>query len=516
VTRTYSLTTAIHYPNGRPHVGHAYEAIATDCVARHQRWMGRDVLFLTGTDEHGMKMLRTARDAGVTPRALADANSAEFRALFDALGVSYDRFQRTTAPDHHAASQELWRRMEANGDIYRSRYAGWYSVRDEAFYDEAELVAGEDGAKLSPQGTPVEWTEEDSFFFRLSAYQDRLLQLYRDRPDFLQPQSRLNEVRAFVEGGLKDLSISRASIDWGVPVPGHPGHVMYVWVDALTTYLSGMGWPEDPAAPWPASLHVIGKDITRFHAVYWPAFLWSAGLELPGRVFGHGFILLKGEKMSKSAGNVVDPVAMHGTYGVDALRWFLLRDVPFGQDGSLSHEALVARANADLANSFGNLAQRTLTLVHRNCEGAVPPAGDAAEDRALLEHVRAACADELPAAFEALQLHAGLEAWMRAVFACNAYVDAQAPWALAKSDRARMAAVLGTLVACVAALASAAQAAIPHGAGRLLDALGVAADARTHAVLMRADWFAHMVAPGFRVGAPTPIFPRLDPAREPQ
>mgnify|MGYP005839827937 CR=1 FL=1 len=515
MTKPFSLTTAIHYPNGRPHVGHAYEAIATDCIARFERWMGHQVRFVTGTDEHGMKMLRTARDAGLTPRALADTNSAAFRALFDALGVSYDRFQRTTAPDHHAASQELWRRMEANGDIYRSRYAGWYSVRDEAFYDESELRKGDNGARLSPQGTPVEWTEEDSFFFRLSAYQDRLLALYRERPDFLQPASRLNEVRAFVEGGLKDLSISRASIDWGVPVPGHPGHVMYVWVDALTTYLSGLGWPADPAAPWPADLHVIGKDITRFHAVYWPAFLWSAGLELPRRVFGHGFILLKGEKMSKSAGNVVDPAAMLDTYGVDALRWFLLRDVPFGQDGSLSHEALVARANADLANSFGNLAQRTLTLIYRNCDGVVPPAGAAAEDRALLEQVRGACAEELPAAFRALQLHAGLEAWMRAVFACNAYVDTQAPWALAKTNRARMEAVLGTLVACVAALASAAQAAIPHGAGRLLEALGVAAGARCHAALRGDGWFAHMVAPGFRVGAPVPIFPRLDPAREP-
>jgi methionyl-tRNA synthetase len=515
VTRPFSITTAIHYPNGRPHVGHAYEAIATDCIARHQRWLGRDVLFLTGTDEHGMKMLRTARDAGVTPRALADANSAEFRALFDALGISYDRFQRTTAPDHHAASQELWRRMEARGDIYRSRYAGWYSVRDEAFYDEAELVWGEGGARLSPQGTPVEWTEEDSFFFRLSAYQDRLLDLYRARPDFLQPASRLNEVRAFVEGGLKDLSISRASIDWGVPVPGHAGHVMYVWVDALTTYLSGMGWPADPAAPWPASLHVIGKDITRFHAVYWPAFLWSAGLELPDKVFGHGFILLKGEKMSKSAGNVVDPAALLATYGADALRWFLLRDVPFGQDGSLSHEALVTRANADLANSFGNLAQRTLTLVHRSCGGALPPPGRADEDKALLATVHAACTQELPEAFAQLQLHAGLEAWMRAVFACNAYVDVQAPWALAKTDRGRMEAVLGTLVACVAALASAAQAAIPHGAGRLLDALGVPAGRRGLAALLADDWAAHLVAPGFRVAAPTPIFPRLDPAKEP-
>ncbi len=515
MTKPFSLTTAIHYPNGRPHVGHAYEAIATDAIARFQRWMGRSVCFLTGTDEHGMKMLRTAREAGLAPRALADANSAEFRALFDALGISYDRFQRTTAPDHHAASQELWRRMEARGDIYRSRYAGWYSVRDEAFYDEAELVDGPDGTRLSPQGTPVEWTEEDSFFFRLSAYQERLLALYRERPDFLQPASRLNEVRAFVEGGLKDLSISRASIDWGVPVPGNPGHVMYVWVDALTTYLSGLGWPADPAAPWPADLHVIGKDITRFHAVYWPAFLWSAGLELPARVFGHGFILLKGEKMSKSAGNVVDPAALLATYGADALRWFLLRDVPFGQDGSLSHEALVARANADLANSFGNLAQRTLTLIHRNCDGAIPPAGEGAEDRALLAAVRAACAEELPAAFGALALHQGLEAWIRAVFACNAYVDAQAPWTLAKSDRPRMAAVLGTLFACVAALASAAQPAIPHGSARLLDAMGVSAAARTHAALAGGDWPERMVAPGFRLAAPTPIFPRLDPAREP-
>lgn len=512
--KPFYLTTAIAYPNGRPHIGHAYEAIATDVVARFERWMGREVLFVTGTDEHGLKMLQAARAAGTSPRALADENSGLFRALDDLLGISYDRFVRTTEAEHHRASQELWRRMEAIGDIYRDRYEGWYSVRDEAFYDEGELVPATDGGPpRSPQGTPVEWTVEDSFFFRLSAYQDRLLALYEAQPGFVRPETRMNEVRSFVAGGLRDLAISRTSIDWGVPVPGAPGHVMYVWVDALTTYLTGTGWPG--AAPaWPADLHVIGKDIVRFHAVYWPAFLMSAGLPLPGQVFGHGFLLARGgEKMSKSAGNAVDPVAMAETYGVDALRYFLLREVPFGQDGSYSHEAIVARVNADLANSFGNLAQRVLSLVAKNCVGEVPQSGDAPDDAVLLTQVRQACAVDLPAAFAERALHTGIEAWRQAVFACNAYVDQQAPWTLAKTDRARMAAVLGTLYAAIRLLAIAIAPVIPTAAARLLDAMGV--DARDHAALADDRWFARLAATDFRLAPPTPIFPRLDPLREP-
>jgi methionyl-tRNA synthetase len=512
----FYITTAIAYPNGRPHIGHAYEVIATDAIARFQRLMGRDVFFLTGTDEHGLKMAQTARAEGLESRALADRNAAIFKAMDDALNISYDRFIRTTEPAHHLASQALWRAMQASGDIYLGRYEGWYSVRDEAFYDEKELIAGEGDTKLSPQGTPVEWTVEESWFFRLSAYEQKLLDLYESQPDFIRPESRRNEIVNFVKGGLSDLSISRTSFDWGVAVPDAPDHVMYVWVDALTNYLTGVGYPdggESYTRYWPADLHVIGKDVVRFHTVYWPAFLLSAGLRLPKSVFGHGFVLNRGEKMSKSLGNVVDPIGMAEAYGVDQLRYFLLREVSFGQDGSYSHEAIVTRSNADLANSFGNLAQRVLSMIAKNLEGELPPAiGDDAADRALLAEVRQACGQALPGHFTDLALEKGIEAWMGAVFACNQYVDAQAPWALRKTDPERMKAVLATLFAAIRELAIAIQPVVPDGAGRLLDAMGV--DARDFAALGDEGWYASHAASGFRLAAPTPIFPRLELGEE--
>jgi methionyl-tRNA synthetase len=494
----FYITTAISYPNGRPHIGHAYEAIAADAMARFRRAQGRDVMFITGTDEHGLKMVQTARAAGRDTHEFATEMSAYFKEMGQKLNISYDRFLRTSDDVHHEASKAIWKAMEASGDLYLDRYEGWYSVRDEAFYDESELVAGEVGEKLSPQGTPVEWTAEETWFFRLSNYQDKLLNLYRDRPDFILPESRRNEVIRFVEGGLKDLSVSRTSFDWGVPVPGSPGHVMYVWVDALTTYMTAVGYPEregDFARFWPADVHLIGKDIVRFHAVYWPAFLMSAGLPLPHQVFGHGFILAKsGEKMSKSAGNVVDPMAMADRYGVDALRYFLLREVSFGQDGSYSHEAIVNRVNSELANSFGNLAQRSLSMVFKNLDGVLPAAGEAEEDRLLLDQVARGC-QELGKEFDRFAFSVGLEAWMSAVFACNAYVDAAAPWALKKTDPERMAAVLGTLVVAVRQLAEAVAPVIPGSAEKLMALIDGGKD-------------------GTPIGQPTPVFPRLEMEEE--
>jgi methionyl-tRNA synthetase len=510
----FYITTAISYPNGRPHIGHAYEAIATDAIARYQRLSGRDVFFMTGTDEHGLKMAQEARKRGIEPRALADEMSSYFKEMDDALNISYDRFIRTTEPAHYAASQAIWQAMVDAGDIYLDRYEGWYSVRDEAFYDEKELVDGEGGVRLSPQGTPVEWTAEESWFFRLSAFQDRLLAFYAEHPEFIRPESRRNEIVSFVSGGLSDLSISRTSFDWGVPVPGSPGHVMYVWVDALTNYLTGLGYPEKTKRYnrfWPANVHIIGKDIVRFHAVYWPAFLMSAKLPLPGQVFGHGFLLNRGEKMSKSVGNVVDPLEMASLYGVDQLRYFLLREVPFGQDGSYSHEAIVNRANAELANSFGNLAQRVLSMIGKNLGGELPgqwPAEQA--DLDLVHRVRDACCTELPREFDQFAFSTGIEAWLRAVFACNQYVDAQAPWALRKTDPERMKAVLGTLYLCIRDLAIAIQPVVPASAVKLLDLIGVPADERGFAALADAHWYERLRASGFRLAAPTPIFPRLE------
>jgi methionyl-tRNA synthetase len=510
----FYLTTAISYPNGRPHIGHAYEAIAADAIARFHRLRGRDVFFLTGTDEHGLKMAQAAREGGVPPAQFADQMSSTFKVMDDALNISYDRFIRTTEPAHHAASQAIWAAMAARGDIYLGRYEGWYSVRDEAYYGEEELVVAESGEKLSPQGTEVEWTVEESWFFRLSTYRDRLLAHYEAHPGFIRPESRRNEVLRFVEGGLSDLSISRVSFDWGVKVPGSPSHVMYVWLDALTNYLTGLGYPDDTETYrkfWPADLHIIGKDVVRFHAVYWPAFLMSADLPLPRQVFGHGFLLHRGEKMSKSLGNVVDPLDLVAAFGTDRLRYFLLREITFGQDGGYSAEAIVARVNADLANSFGNLAQRTLSFLAKNCGGALPPRGKGdAADAALLGLVRTAVRDELPAHFEELALSQGIEAWLKAVFACNQYIDAQAPWGLRKTDPARMNAVLATLCEAIVDLAVAIQPVIPASAAKLLDTIGVPASERDYAALADEGRYARLAASGFTLVVPSPIFPRLE------
>jgi methionyl-tRNA synthetase len=494
MSEPFYITTAISYPNGPPHIGHAYEAIAADAIARFQRQQGRDVRFQTGTDEHGLKMAQAARADGVEPRSFANKMSRLFRDMCDTLNVSYDRFILTSEPDHYRASQAIWKAMEERGDLYLGRYEGWYSVRDEAYYDESELTTGEGGEKLSPQGTPVEWTMEESWFFRLSAYQQRLLDHYATNPDFIRPESRRNEVVRFVEGGLSDLSISRTSFDWGVPVPDSAGHVMYVWLDALTNYITGLGYPDDTdlwRRYWPANVHLIGKDVVRFHAVYWPAFLMSAGIALPTQVYGHGFLLSRGEKMSKSVGNVVDPMVLAERFGVDALRYFLLREVTFGQDGSYSAEAIVNRANAELANSFGNLAQRTLSMIYKNLAGILPAHGDTAADRELLAAVVEATTKEMPEAFERFAFSVGIEAWLKAVFACNAYVDAQAPWALRKTDPERMAAVLGTLVVAVRELTRAIAPIIPASADKLLSLIDAGEG-------------------GAPIPQPTPLFPRLE------
>ena len=385
----FYITTAIPYANGAPHIGHAYERIATDAIQRFMRLDGRETLFVTGMDEHGLKVQQAAAREGVTPQAFVDRVAAEFEAMGELLNARADDIVRTTEPRNDRAAQAIWERMAANGDIYLSKYSGWYSVRDEAYFDESELTDGPDGTKLAPSGAPVEWVEEESYFFRLSAYADRLLAHYAAHPDFVTPEKYRNEIVAFVKRGLADLSISRATFDWGMPVPGDPKHVMYVWVDALTNYITATGFPDDgPRAKfWPADVHVIGKDITRFHAIYWPAFLMSAGLPVPRQVVVHGFLFNRGEKMSKSVGNVVSPASLVAAYGLDPVRYFFLREVPFGQDGSYSHEAIVARMNADLANDIGNLAQRSLTMIARNCAGRVPDwrrRAPATEDLAML------------------------------------------------------------------------------------------------------------------------------------
>ena len=504
--KTFFITTAISYPNGPPHIGQAYEALATDALARFKRLDGFDVLFLTGTDEHGQKIQQTAEKQGKTAAAFVEEMTPRFEAMVAALNCSHDDFIRTTEPRHRRSVTELWRRMEAAGDIYLSTYSGWYSVRDEAFYGESEIVE-RDGQRFSPSGTPLEWVEEESYFFRLSAYQDRLLAHYKANTDFIGPQERLNEVVSFVQRGLQDLSVSRTTFDWGIPVPNRPGHIMYVWVDALTNYISATGFP-DPEAPrakfWPADVHIIGKDIVRFHAIYWPAFLMSADLPLPKRIFGHGFLFNRGEKMSKSVGNVIDPFPLIAHYGVDQVRYFFLREVPFGQDGNYSHDAIVARINADLANDFGNLAQRSLSMIARNCRGRVPePGALSPEDTALLEAADGIIV-EARRHHEVQAIHRALDAIWRVVADANRYFAGEAPWALKTTDPARMNTVLYVTAEVLRELAILAQPYVPAAAERLLDMLGVAVPARQFSALGPAG----RLKPGTALPAPEAIFPR--------
>jgi methionyl-tRNA synthetase len=502
---TFYITTAIAYPNGAPHIGHAYEAIATDALARFQRLDGKDVFFLTGTDEHGLKMVQTAQKENMTPAELATRNAARFKDMDQRLNISFDRFIRTSEQQHHQSSQEIWRRMMANGDIYSDTYAGWYSVRDEAYYAEDETVVGEDKVRRGPQGTPVEWVEEKSYFFKLSTYQDKLLALYENQPDFIGPDVRKNEVVSFVKGGLKDLSVSRTTFDWGIKVPGDEAHVMYVWVDALTNYITGVGFPDESDKNWrywPADVHIIGKDIIRFHAVYWPAFLMSAGIPVQKRVYAHGFLFNRGEKMSKSVGNVVDPFNLADQYGVDQLRYFLLREVPFGQDGNYNHEAIVARTNADLANDLGNLAQRSLSMIGKQYGGVLPEPGAFTDnDKAIL-----AMADGMlvPAreAMSTQQIHHALNAIWAVVAEANRYFAGEAPWALAKTDPARQKTVLYVTAEVVRQIAILAQPAMPEAAGKLLDILGIGQSERDFAAL------ATRIKAGAQLPPPAPVFPR--------
>jgi methionyl-tRNA synthetase len=504
---TFYITTAIAYPNGVPHIGHAYEAIATDALARFARLDGKDVFFLTGTDEHGLKMVQAAEAEKLPTLQVATRNSLRFKEMDERLNVSFDRFIRTTEEQHHRGSQEIWKRMAENGDIYLDSYAGWYSVRDEAYYAEDETVLGEDNVRQGPQGTPVEWVEEKTYFFKLSAYQNKLLALYESQPDFIGPDSRRNEIVSFVKSGLRDLSISRTTFDWGVKVPNAPKHVMYVWVDALTNYITGVGFPDDKDPNWhhwPADVHIIGKDIIRFHAVYWPAFLMSAGIVLPKRVYAHGFLFNRGEKMSKSVGNVVDPFNLAEQYGVDQVRYFFLREVPFGQDGNYNHEAIVARINADLANDLGNLAQRSLSMIAKQCEGVLPePGAFTNNDRAIL-----AQADGMiglaRAAMASQQIHQALNAVWAVVAEANRYFAGEAPWALAKTDPARQRTVLYVTAEVVRQIAILAQPVMPASSAKLLDSLGIPNDVRDFAALGGAT----RIKPGTALPAPSAVFPR--------
>lgn len=510
--KNFYITTAISYVNGVPHLGHAYESILTDCIARFKRLDGYNVHFLTGTDEHGEKIANTAEQSKMPPREFCDQNAEIFREMTGQLNISNDDFIRTVEDRHHISSKAIWQKIKENGDIYLDKYEGWYSVRDEAYFGEDELTTDpETGDKLAPSGAPVTWKIEPSYFFKLSNYTDKLLQLYKDQPDFIQPETRRNEIVSFVKQGLRDLSISRTSFDWGIPVPDDDKHVMYVWLDALTNYITGVGFPNEQSEQfktfWPADFHVIGKDIIRFHTVYWPAFLMAAGVPLPKHVFAHGFINIEGQKMSKSLGNVTAPQALIDTYGLDQMRYLLMREVPHGQDGNFSHEHGVQRINGDLANSLGNLAQRTLSMIHKNCDEKIPaPNNLTKEDQSLLTAAQKGLIETLRPQYSEFKVHRALESIMKLADYANGYIDAQAPWTLKKTDPERMATVLYVLAEVIRCLAITMQPVTPEAANQMLDQLKTPENERNFEHLSEE----YALKAGVEIDKPEGIFPRIE------
>ncbi len=511
MTKNFYITTPIYYVNGDPHIGHVYTSVACDAMARFKRLDGYNVKFLTGTDEHGQKVAQSARDKGMSPQAFTDEVAEKFKNVLPLMNVSNDDFIRTTEARHKAACQELWRRLESAGDIYAGKYSGWYAVRDEAFYNESELEDGPGGTKIAPSGAECQWMEEESYFFRLSQWQDRLLEFYDRNPDFIKPDTRRNEVVSFVKSGLRDLSVSRTTFDWGVPVPGNDRHIMYVWIDALTNYITALGYPDTGSSDfksfWPADVHVVGKEIIRFHCVYWPAFLMAAGLEPPKKVYAHGWWTAEGQKMSKSIGNVIYPQDMIDRYGVDGARYFMLREVPFGNDGDFSHQQALSRVNADLANGLGNLAQRTLSMIYKNCGQKIPDYSKLeAEDKALLEAAQVRLLPAVRQEMDQQRLHKALEEIWNIVSEANAYIDRQAPWALRKTDEARMGTVLGVLAETIRCLAIAIQPFMPGSADKMLNQLMIKIDERSFDFLTAN----HALTAGAMIDKPEGVFPRIE------
>jgi len=513
-TSPFEITTPIYYVNDKPHIGHAYTSLACDVIARYMRLSGREVYFLSGTDEHGQKVETTAKNAGMDPQTFCDGVSQSFRDLLGLLNISNDEFIRTTQSHHKEAVQHFWKQLADNGAIYLGSYEGWYSVRDECYYNESELVDGK-----APTGAEVQWVKkEDSYFFKLSEYQDKLLEYYDSHPDLLAPESRRNEVVSFVKGGLRDLSISRTTFDWGVPVPGDDDHVMYVWIDALTNYMSALGYPNTEGGGnfdkfWPASLHVVGKDILRFHAVYWPAFLMAAGLPLPKRIFAHGWWTKDGEKISKSLGNVIDPVDLIDTYGVDPTRFFLMSEVHFGSDGDFSDQKMINKVNSNLSNELGNLNQRIMTLVFKNCNKAVPAEiGELTEDDEAILATAASLRERTGEAIATQSIDKYVQHMVSMVWDANKYIDVQAPWVLKKTDTERMNTVLYVLMEVMRHVAILYQPVMPASSNIILDQLSVPEDEREFQHLDKAEC---KILLGREVSKPKAVFPRFEvPAEE--
>lgn len=504
----FYITTPIYYVNGAPHLGHAYCTIACDVMARFKRLDGYDVRFLTGTDEHGIKVYQTAQDQGVSPQELCDRYSKQFEDILPLLNISNDDFIRTTEDRHKKGAQALWQKLMDAGQIYKSTYSGWYAVRDEAYYTEDELIKNDKGEKVAPTGAPITWMEEESYFFKLSAWGDKLLAFYEENMNFMMPESSRKEVMSFVKSGLKDLSISRTTFDWGVPVPNDPKHVMYVWIDALANYITALDYPEDKngimQTYWPHAHHVVGKEITRFHCVYWPAFLMAAGLPLPQKVMANGWWVVDGQKMSKSLGNVLVPQDLVTQYGIDPLRYALLSMVSFGSDGNFAHARAVETINATLANGLGNLAQRTLSFINKNAGGVVPSRlPNEGDDPRIDEFI-----GNIRMHMENFAFDKALDIIRNKINYYNQYIDKNAPWTLRKEGKiAEMEAVLYNIIEGLRTIAIVFQPFMPASMARLLDMLAVPKDERD---------FAHIGAeccaliPGTALPVPEALFPRLE------
>jgi methionyl-tRNA synthetase len=503
-TSSFFITTPIYYVNARPHIGHAYTTVVADAIARRKRALGFDTWLLTGTDEHGQKIERSAQQAGQTPQEFATAVSGQFRSLWDRMGLTYDDFIRTTEGRHYRGMQKLWSVMQERGFIYKGSYTGQYCVSDELYVDAPP------GSPCPDCGRITETVSEENYFFKLSAFERKLLELYEEHPEFIRPESSRNEVIAFVRGGLKDLSASRTSFDWGIPVPGDPKHVIYVWVDALANYITALGYGSDDPADqqrfaryWPASLQLVGKEIVRFHCIYWPALLMAAGLPLPKAVAANGWLLFEQSKMSKSRGNVVRTETILATLGADALRYFLMREVVFGQDGSFSFDALVQRYNADLANGYGNLTSRVLAMITQYFGGIVP----AGESDPRIVAAAEKAAQEFAQHFDALDFSRALESLWALVAAVDGYITEKAPWKLgAAEDADRRASILYTCAEALRIITALVHPVLPEAGARIWAQLGLGDIAQ--ADLKGVRW--GQLAPGTKLGQSGPVFPRAE------
>ncbi len=495
MNKNFYITTPIYYPSGKPHMGHAYSSIVADIFARFKRLEGKDVYFLTGTDEHGLKIQREAEKNNKDTKIFCDEISLKFRQLTKTLNLSNDDFIRTTEKRHHKSVNAIWRKLLDSGDIYLSKYAGWYSVSDEAYYAEDEITS-ENGEKISKSsGSKVDWFEEESYFFKLSAWQENLLDHYKKNPNFISPKSRNNEIVQFVKSGLNDLSISRTSFKWGIKVPENDKHIIYVWLDALTNYISALNFPdiEDPLYKkfWPANVHIIGKDILRFHSVYWPAFLMAAKIPLPVKIFGHGWILSDEKKMSKSLGNILDPLEIIDKYGIDQLRYYLIKEVSLGNDGNISMKNLKNCINNDLANNFGNLCQRVFSFIEKNCDGKLPgPAKFEKDDIHLLDNLINKTS-ELVDDINNQNLNDYIKKVVDFSFDANKYFNDLQPWSLKKTNIERMNTILFTIVLQIKNISILLSPIIPLSSEKILDIMNLEDEEKKLAAINKTDIFKH-------------------------